>query len=161
MKRLITALELQLSMLEELYSLLKQETSELSDIHLAAMADITIRKETVSSRIESHTKALMTEIEQAVSREGLPPKTSLGELAARFNLKGNRDLSNLHAQLNNIARQVKQLLALNKEIAERFAASIGSSLNLLSRVINQSNVYGASGGYQQRPTGAVIINREA
>ncbi|MDD2539424.1 MAG: flagellar protein FlgN [Desulfuromonadaceae bacterium] len=161
MKRLITALELQLSMLEELYSLLRQETSELSDIHLAAMADITMRKENVSSRIESHTKTLLTEIEQAVSREGMPPKTSLGELAARSSSKGNCDLLNLHTKLNDAARRVKQLLALNKEIAERFAASIGSSLELLSRVINQSNVYGASGGYQQRPTGSVIINREA
>ena len=161
MKSLISVLELQLKLLEELYGLLKQETRELSEIALTAMADITMRKVDVSSRIEAHTASLQREIEQVASREGLPAKTSLGELAARFSAKGNRDLSGLHAQLNDVAGRVKQLLSLNREIAERFAASIGSSLDLLSRVINQSNVYGASGGYQQRLAGAVIINREA
>jgi hypothetical protein len=99
-------------------------------------------------------------LEEINSKEGLPTKTSLGELAARFSAKGIHELSKLHAKLNHTAEQVKQALALNREIAERFSSSIGLTLDLMSRIMNQSNTYGASGGYKQSLASAVMINRK-
>lgn len=160
MKNLMTALELQLKLLEELHSLLKRETNELSEIHLDSMAEINSQKEDVAARIEIHSALLRKEMEELTLREGFSPKATLGELAEDRRQKGNGDFSRLHVALNGVAEGIRETIGINSEIAERFAASVTSSLELLTRVINQSNTYGTS-GYQQRPTGAVLINREA
>jgi len=161
MKDLKAALEQQLSLLKELHALLKLETDELAGVHLDAMADINARKEDLTSRISTNAEDLRTLIQGAVTREGLSSKTTLGELAACFSSKGNREIARLHGELNETAGQIKELLALNREIAERFAASVGNSLDFIARILNQNSTYGASGSYQQRPAGAVLINREA
>lgn len=158
---LIAALEAQLLLLEEFFNLLSRETRELSDIRMDAMAEINGLKESVAARIETHSALLRKEIEEASSREGLSPKAALGELADTCKLKGKKDVSRLHLELNRVADRIRQTISINSEIAERFAASVASSLELLTHVINQSNIYGSSGGYQQRPTGSVMINREA
>lgn len=155
------ALDTQLHLLEEFLALLTRETRELSDIHLEAMAEINGQKESIAARIETHSAVLRKEIEEAAISAGLSAKSTLGELAAACKQKGDKNVSRLHEELNRTADRVGQAISLNREIAERFAASVTSSLELLARVINQSNTYGASGGYQQRQTGAVLINREA
>ena len=63
--------------------------------------------------------------------------------------------------VDRLAEQVRRSTTLNREIAERFTSMVADSLGLMTRLINQSNVYGASGGYLQRPATAVMINREA
>ena len=158
---LIAALETQLHLLEEFFNLLSRETRELSDIHLDAMAEINNQKESAAALIETHSAVLRKEMEEAASREGLSSKAMLGELADACTRKGKKDVSLLHEELNTVADRIRQTISVNREIAERFAASVASSLELLTRVINQSKIYGASGGYQQRPTGSVMINREA
>ena len=158
---LITVLETQLQLLEDFFNLLSRETRELSDIHLDAMAEINSQKVSAAARIETHSALLRKEIDEASTREGLSPNAALGELADIFKLKGKKDVSRLHEELNRVTDRIRQAISINREIAERFAASVASSLELLTRVINQSNTYGAYGGYQQRPTGAVLINREA
>ena len=155
------ALETQLHLLEEFFNLLNRETQELSDIHLDAMTEINTLKESVAARIETHSAVLHKEIDEAATREGLSPKATLRELADRCKQKGQTDVSRLHVELNRVADSIRQTISVNREIAERFAASVTNSLELLTRVINQSNIYGASGGYQQRPTGSIMINREA
>jgi len=161
MNNLNSILDQQLKLLEELQSLLRRETNELSEIHLDAMAEINAQKEDLSSRIAAHGAILRDAIQEVASREGLSPKASLGELAVRLQQKGNRDIVRLHAELNATAGQIKELLALNREVAERFSASVGNTLDFIARIINQTSTYGASGSYQQRPAGAVLINREA
>ena len=161
MKNLMVALEQQLKLLEELHDLLKRETNELSEIHLDAMAEINVQKEDISSRIATHAESLRTVIQEVASREGLSSKAALGELAACFSKKGNREVARFHAELNATADKIKELLTLNGEIAERFSASVGNSLDFIARIINQTSTYGASGSYQQRPSSAVLINREA
>ena len=161
MHALIAALETQVHLLEEFLTLLSRETQELSDIQLDAMAEINSQKESIVASIETHSALLQKEISEAVTREGLSPKATLGELAGRCKQKGASEVSRLHMDLNSVADRIRQVTSINREIAERFAASITSSLELLTRVINQSNTYGASGGYQQRRTAAVLINREA
>ncbi|NTV49463.1 MAG: flagellar protein FlgN [Geobacteraceae bacterium] len=161
MHALIAALETQLHLLEEFLNLLNRETRELADIQLDAMAEINSRKESIVASIETHSALLRKEISDAAIREGLSPEATLGEVADRLKQKGASEVSRLHMDLNRVADRVRQLTSINREIAERFAASITSSLELLARVINQSNTYGASGGYQQRQTAAVLINREA
>lgn len=161
MKELDDALARQLELQEELHALLKRETKELSDVHVDAMAEINVLKDEISLRIAEHGPILKQAIEEIASREGLSPGATLGDLNVKLSKKGNREIARLYAELNVTAAQIKELLALNYEIAERFAASIGKSLELISRIINQNSTYGASGSYQQRPSSAVLINREA
>jgi flagellar biosynthesis/type III secretory pathway chaperone len=158
---LIAVLETELNLLEEFYNLLIRETRELSDIHLDAMAEINGLKESIAVKIEAHSSVIRKEIEETARLEGLSSNATLGELADASKRKGKKNLSRLHEDLNRVAARIKQAISINSEIAERFAASVTSSLGLLTRVINQSNTYGASGGYQQRPSSAVLINREA
>jgi flagellar biosynthesis/type III secretory pathway chaperone len=161
MKNLNAALEQQLKLLEELHSVLKRETNELSDVHVDAMAEINLQKEELSSRFAAHAAILKTAIQDVAAREGLSSRAALGELAASFSKKGNKEIARFHAELNATADRIKELLVLNRDIAERFAASVGNSLDFIARIINQTSTYGASGSYQQRPAGAVLINREA
>ena len=161
MKNLNAALEQQLKLLTELHGLLKRETDELSEIHVDAMAEINIQKEDLTERIAAHAAVFRAAIQEFTSSEGLSSAATLGELAARCSQKGNRDIARLHAELNTTASQIKELLGLNHDIATRFAASVGNSLDFIARIINQNSTYGASGSYQQRPSGAVLINREA
>jgi len=157
---LIDALEIQLELLEEFCTLLSSETGELAAIHLDAMAEINSRKENISTRIEAHSTVLRRELGNAAAREGLSPKATLGELAELYKRKGKNDVPRLHRELNRYAGKVREIAAVNRDIAERFAASIADSLTLLTRLINQSSVYG-TGGYTQQRVGAVMINREA
>jgi len=161
MHTLITVLEEQLHLLEEFYGLLSRETGELTAIHINVMAEINSQKESLAARMEAHSAVLRNELEKAATREGLSSKATLGELAKVYKQKGQKDVARLHMELNVIADRIKQTITINSEIAERFAASVSSSLELLARVINQSSIYGACGGYQQRPASSVIINREA
>lgn len=160
-KMLSEALSVQQKVLEELLDLLERETRDLADVNIEAMVEINSQKEEVGARIQVHTALLRQMIGEAAVGLGLPGDSPLGELAARLGQQGNKEILLQHEQLNKVAEQVQQVAAMNHEIAERFAATLNQSLNFLTRIINQSSVYGASGGYQQRPTGAVMINMEA
>lgn len=159
-KELTNALSLQLGLLEELIALLERETPELAEIHLDAMAEINGLKEDVVARIEAHTAPLRRLIEEAAAGLGLPPDASLGEVAALVMHQGNTDVQRLHRELNRVAGRVQEVAATNREIAERFVATVNNSLNFLVHILNQSSTYGASGGYQRPQTGAVMINRK-
>ena len=161
MKNLDVALTQQLKLLEELQSLLKRETHELSEVHVDAMAEINVQKNDLSARIAAHGPILKKAIQEIAAREGLSAWATLGDLNVTLIKKGNRDIVRLDAELNATADQIKELLSLNYEIAERFAASIGKSLDFIASILNQNSTYGASGSYQQRPPSAVLINREA
>lgn len=158
---LADTLFLQMGLLGELLALLERETGELTGIHLDAMAEINGHKEDVAARIETHTAQLRQVIGEALVGAGLPPGATLGDLAALLKKQGNTEIPHLHRELNMLAERVRQAAAVNREIAERFAATVNQSLGFLAGILNQSNVYGASGGYQQRPAGAVMINMEA
>jgi len=159
--RLILALEAQLGLLEEFYALLSRETRELADVNLNAMSEINSRKEVLAASIETQSAQVGNRIKEAASAENLPPATTLRELGEFCSRRGKKEIFQLHEELVRAADRVRRAVSINYEIAERFAASVSSSLALLTRVINQSSTYGSSGGYQQRPTGAVMINREA
>lgn len=157
---LIDALEVQLQLLEEFFNLLNSETVELAAVHLDAMSEINVRKESMASRMDAHSTLLRKELTTAAVREGLPSKATLGELAEVYKRKGKAEIPRLHKELNRCADKVREVAAVNRDIAERFAESVATSLTLLTRLVNQSNVYGM-GGYTQQRVGAVMINREA
>lgn len=157
-KAMIETLTFQLHLLEELRSLLERETRELGDMNLDAMAEVNRMKEELTERIEAHAEPLRQAISAAASAMGLGPDATLGDVAAKT---AQKDIQRLYRELNVTARQVQERAAMNRDIAERFVAAASTTLSLLTRVINQSSVYGASGGYQQRATGSVMINREA
>jgi hypothetical protein len=161
LKILAEALTIQLKNFKELAACLERETRELADINLEAMAEVNRQKEEIAARIESQTEPLRAAIKNTALREGLNSEIALSELAAALRKKGNLEIPRLHGELKVVAEKTRQLLAINKEIAEKFAESVGTTIELLTRVVNQSNFYGSSGGYQQRPTGSVLINREA
>jgi len=148
----------QLQLLEELYTLLERETRELGDMNLDAMAEVNRLREELTGRIETHTGPLRQAISAAALELGLAPDATLGEVAAKTTQQA---IPRLHRELNDTARRVQERASMNREIAERFVATTTTTLSLLTRLINQSSVYGASGGYQQRTSGAVMINKEA
>jgi len=160
MKTLTDVLTTQLRLLEELCALLDRETTELVNVNLDGMAEINRQKEELAGRIENHAAPFRAALAAAAIELGLPTEATLGSVAA---VAGSRkgDIPRLHRELQAAAERTKELAGLNRDIAERFAATVTTTLDFLTRVINQSNVYGASGGYQQRQTGPVIINREA
>ncbi|MBI2354721.1 MAG: flagellar export chaperone FlgN [Deltaproteobacteria bacterium] len=160
-KILTETLSEQQKLLEELLALLVRETGELTGLHIDAMAEINGLKEDVAARIEAHTTQLRQVIGEALAGAGLPPGATLGDLAALMKKQGDTGIPRLHVELNMLAERVRQAAAMNREIAERFAATVNQSLGFLARILNQSNLYGVSGGYQQRPAGAVMINMEA
>jgi len=160
-KKLAEALVIQTKYFKQLAICLERETRELSNVNLEAMAELNKEKEDIASRIESHTEPLKKALIDVIQREGLDPETTLGGLAVILKKKGNLEIPRLYGELKQLADRNRELLVLNKEVAEKFAESVGSTIEVLTKVVNQSNFYGSSGGYQQRPTGAVLINREA
>ena len=161
LKALANALSIQSGYFRELATSLERETRELSDINLEAMAEVNKQKEEIAVKIESHTEPLRLAIKNVALREGLNSEISLRELASAFKKKGNLEIPRLYGELKELADKNRELLTINREIAEKFAESVGTTIELLTRIVNQSNFYGSSGGYQQRPTGSVLINREA
>lgn len=159
-KELINHLAAQLKLLEELLTVLERETHEMAGINLAAMAEINALKEDLSIRIEAHTVPLRPLIEEVAVSTGLRPGATLGELAVLMGNQENKEIPRLHQKLNHVAGRIQQVAAMNRDIAENFVKTVTLSLNFLSRIINQSQLYGASGGFQRNQTGAAIINRK-
>lgn len=157
-KTLSEILSIQLQLLEELYRLLERETRELGDMNLDAMAEVNRLREGLTERIEAHTGLLRQELSRAAIDLGLAADATLGAVVAKT---AQKEIPRLYRELNATARRVQDRAAMNREIAERFAATATTTLSFLTRLINQSNVYGASGGYQQHTSGSVMINKEA
>lgn len=161
LKKLIEEIDVQTALLNDLLMLLEQETVEMGDINITAMNLSNQSKEELIGRIAEHSPRTQQAISQMAALEGLPVTASLGKLAEHIAKRGDRELLTKQQQIHKAAERVRQVAALNRDIAERFASAVTTSLGLITRLVNQSNVYGASGGYQQRPAGAVMINREA
>lgn len=159
--KLMTAVTTQTALLDELLALLERETVELSDVNIAAMTQINQAKEELLKKIAEHAPVMQQAISDMAAREGLSSDASLGVIAEHLANKGVTALRTKQSLLKTTADRITQVAAMNHEIAERFSETISTSLALITRLINQSNIYGASGGYQRRPTGAVMINREA
>lgn len=161
LKKLIEEITVHTGLLHELLQVFERETVEMGDVNIAAMNVSNQAKEEWISKISGHTEQLKRAIAALAVREGLPSTAALGAVAEHVAKKGNRSLLAKQQEIRDTADRIQQVATLNREIAERFSASATSTLGLITRLINQSNVYGASGGYQQRPAGAVMINREA
>ena len=160
-QELTDTLSMQLKLLGELLALLERETPELVGISLDAMSEINELKGELAARIDEHTVPLRQIIVEVAISLGLPSNAALGEVAALLGQRGNNEIPHLHRELNRLAERVRQVAMLNRDIAERFVSTVNNSLSFVTRIINQSNVYGASGSYQQRQAGAVMINRKA
>lgn len=161
LKKLIEEITVQAGLLNELLQVLEREAVEMSGVNIPAMNQANQAKEELIARISERSPHLQRAVSELADREGLPKTVSLGLLAEHVAKKGSRELLAKQQQIRNVAERVQQVAAMNREIAERFAESVTSTLGLITRLINQSNVYGASGGYQQRSASAVMINREA
>jgi len=160
-KNLADELTKLLELFKELSVCLDQETKELANVNIKAIDAINTRKEELASRIEQQSAALKKRLEETSQSLGLPPESTLGAIAKKLQQRGNREIPRLHEEINKIGDNNSQLLALNREIAENFYTSVGTTLELLTRLVSQSSVYGATGSYQQRQTGSVLVNREA
>ncbi|MDD2898444.1 MAG: flagellar protein FlgN [Desulfuromonadaceae bacterium] len=160
-KTLKEAIAVESRLLTELLQVLERETIEMGDVNIAAMNHSNQTKEELIARISGHSPLIQRAISEIAAHEGLSSNATLRTIAEFSAKRGNRELLATQKQIQATAERIQQVAALNREIAERFAFSITSSLGLITRLINQSNVYGASGGYQQRPASAVMINREA
>ena len=161
LEKLFEEIEVQTEILQELLQVLERETAEMGDVNITAMNLSNQTKEELIVRIAEHTPHLQKAVSAFAVNKGLSESATLGVVAKHVAKSGNQQLLTKQQRIHTTAERVQQVSALNKEIAERFASSITSSLGLITRLVNQSNIYGASGGYQLRPAGAVMINREA
>ncbi len=161
LKGLFDAVAVQAELLDRLLASLERETAELSNVKIDAMTRTNQEKEELIGKISRHSSVLQREIAAAAAVEGLPSDATLGAIAKHLAKKGQNELQQRQNSLKRTAARIRRVGAMNREIAERFAATISNSLNLMARLINQSNVYEARGGFQRRPSGAVMINREA
>jgi hypothetical protein len=162
LKALFEAVSVQAALLEQLLELLEREVSELSNVKIDAITRTNLEKEELIGKISRHSSVLQREIAEVAAVKGLPSNASLGVIAKHFAQKGQKQLHEKQNSLKKTANKVKRAATMNREIAERFSSMISTSLNLITRLLNQSNVYGAKGGFQRcPPTGAVMINREA
>jgi len=157
-KKMAEILSTQLLLLEKLQIVMTQETRALSEVDLEELSKSNKQKEELSEEIEIVGATIRQIMSEQATVASIPAASTLGAIAEAIN---SPDISELHQSLNLIAAKVKSTAVMNREIAERFAETTASNLNILTTLINQSNVYGASGSYQQRPTGSIIINREA
>lgn len=160
-KALLEAVSLQAALLNELLGVLERETAELANVRIDAMNRSDLAKEELLRKISRNTQALQGEIAAAAGREGLPADVPLKVLAERLAQKGHGRMLELRNGIQQTATRIKRVAAMNHDVAERFATTIATSLKLVTRLINQSNTYGASGGYQKSSAGSVLINREA
>ena len=160
-KKLADILATQLKLLEELLSNLERETPELAEINLTSLSEINSLKEGVAMRIDEHTTPLRQTISDVAVSLALPSTAPLGAVAEVLGKQGNKEIPRLHQDLNRLTERVRQVASLNRDVAERFLLSVNNSLNFLTHMLNQSTVYGASGGYLKQQSGAFMINREA
>lgn len=160
-KKLIDEINAQRVLIEELIQAFERETAEMSSVNISAMNTTNLIKEELITKISAQSQRLQQAISDTAASEGLPNSATLGKLVEHLAKKGDKELQKLQKQLNSRVDKLNNLADLNKAIAERFASTVNTSLNYITKLINQSNVYGRSGVYQQRLTGAVMINREA
>lgn len=161
LNELLDRLAVQSGLLDELLAVLERETVEMGNINVNAMAEVNQAKEELINRISGHTQTMQQALSGLAVSYDLPATTSLKGIAEHLAKNGNGELLLKLERLSRTSDRIQQVAALNREIAERFSTTITTSLTLITRLINQSNVYGASGGYQRNSTGAVMINREA
>lgn len=161
LKKLLDEIATHTSLLKELLRVLQQETVQMGNIDISAMGLSNQTKEELTARIAEQSPRLLDAVSALFDREGLSGKATLGALAGYLSKKGNRELLDRQQEMLLIIENIQRVAALNQEISERFASSVTSTLGLITRLINQSNVYGATGGYQLNSAGAVMINREA
>jgi hypothetical protein len=161
LKKLIKETTVHADLLNELLQVLERETAEMGDVNIAAMAVSNQSKEELIARIADHSLQLQRAISEQASQYGLSGPVTLSSIAEYVAKKGDRELLVKQQQILSTIERVQQVAVLNREIADRFSSSIASSLTLITRMINQSNIYGSSGGYQRQSASAVMINREA
>jgi flagellar biosynthesis/type III secretory pathway chaperone len=161
LKKLMAATTTQTAFLDELLALLERETAELSAVNIPAMTQTNLAKEELLRKIAEHTPVMQQAIAAMAVREGFPSDTPLGVIAERLARKGVTEVLRERKRLEKTAEKVRRIAAVNHGIADRFVTTISTSLKLVTRIINQSNVYGATGEYQKGHAGAVMINREA
>lgn len=161
LKKLMTATTTQAAFLDELLALLERETAELSNVNISAMTQTNQEKEELLKKIAEHAPVMQRAISDMAMGEGFSAGTQLGVIAEHLAKRGVTELLSEQKRLKTTAEKVKRVAAINHGIAERFASTIATSLKLVTRIINQSNVYGATGAFQKGQAGAVMINREA
>jgi flagellar biosynthesis/type III secretory pathway chaperone len=148
----------QMKLMGELLALLERETSVLLSVNLDAMSEINAKKESMTIRINEHTVPLRQTIEEVASNSGLPLNSSLVDVVSRLGRNGYQEVPRLYQDLNSLANQVRHVMALNIDIAERSVLMIKSALFILAQILNQSTTYDASGSYYKWQVDAIIIN---
>lgn len=160
MDKLKDILCVQLKLMEELLSILKQERSALLDIDLDALAEINESKESTIASINSHTSALRQAVEAVATDLELPSNTPFVDVVVQLGKQGNMDIPRLYQDLNGLAIQVREVAALNQEIAEHSISVIKSALRIFAHILHQSTTYDHSGGYYQWQVDAIMVNHK-
>jgi len=157
-KKLAEAISTESSLMEKLKNLLEREMHALSGIKIESLDSINSEKEALLAEMLIAAASLRSSVDELAGKHALPASSAFDDIVKA---SGVPELSRLREILNAITEKTRNQAELNREIAERFAETASSTLNILTGLINQTNLYGANGGYQQRQTGSIMINREA
>lgn len=150
----------QMKLMGELLALLERETSELLSINLDAMIEINSLKEGITARINEQTAPLRRVVAEIATGSGLPSNASLMDVVSRLGKNGHGEIPRLYQDLNSLAKEVRQVTALNMDIAERSVAMIKNALFILAQILDQSSTYDASGSYYPWKVNAIIVNHD-
>lgn len=150
----------QMKLMGELLALLERETPELLNINLDAMIEINGLKEGMTSRINEQAAPFRQVVSEIAISSGLPSNASLMDVVSRLGKNGYKEIPRLYQDLNSLAKEVRQVAALNLDIAERSVSMIKNALFILAQILDQSSTYDASGSYYPWKVNAIIVNHD-
>lgn len=159
---LVSALQEQLAVFQELNGLLVEEHAAIVNLNTARMEQLNSLKEPVVARQFRAADGLRDAL-AGLSRQvcGVPVKT-VSELLQKLPKEAAKEIKPLQQAVQATGSEVRRQAQHNRGLLERFLGTVNDSLGFLLRVLNTSNQYGASGTYIQRTqAGAVMVNREA
>jgi len=158
MNMLEEKLRSQLQLYEQLRRLLEEETGALVRKKLDDMENITGQKNQLSEDIQEADASLRRIVSLLATERGFAPEVPLATIVASM---GKQKISLLCRRLAETWQRIQDVSSLNGAISSQFIRTAQLAQESLCKLINNSNMYGASGGYVWRNSGSIMINKEA
>lgn len=159
---LIGLLDEELAVCNELKQLMLAEQQALITLDTVKMEELNSRKEKMVLRQRKTAESLKEAMGRTAHQAGLAATCSLSDLVRKLPPEAGKRAKVLQNELLKTGTEVSDLARQNKEMLERFLATVNTSLSFITKVLNSSNFYGAGGTYlNNERTGAMIVNREA
>lgn len=153
-EQLLGALNEKIALYRELAGLFEQEKNCIVKSEVAALWDLTARKQALAAELRGRREALLKTLETAgISHELDPGTFTLSELVALLPPDAGRALRPLCVQLLNLKDLIAALAAHNKRLLKDGLAMVE---DLIGTIVNTDV---GRGGYGRRPSAGGYGNR--